>query len=54
METPNSDPLAGLQSCMVTESPLLKTVRLVEGNAIDPALLAGVRAFQDGNAGVPG
>jgi hypothetical protein len=51
METLNTDPLAGLQSCMVTESPLLKPIRLVEGNAIDPALQASVRAFKDSDAG---
>jgi hypothetical protein len=54
METPNSDPLAGLQSCMVTESPFLETGRLLESDRVNPAFLPGEWAFQDRDAGASG
>jgi hypothetical protein len=53
METPNSDPLAGLQGCLVAESPFLEAIWLVESNRTNPALLARVGAFQDGDPGIP-
>jgi hypothetical protein len=52
METPNSDPLAGLQGCLVAECPFLEAIWLVESNRTNPPFLAGVGAFQNGDAGV--
>ena len=52
METPDRNPLTGLQGCLVAECSFLKAVRFVEGNAINPALLAGEGASRDGDAGI--
>ena len=42
METPDRNPLTGLQGYLVAECSFLKAVRFVEGNAINPAVNGGV------------
>jgi hypothetical protein len=51
METPDTNPLAGLQSRLVAESPFLEPGRLLESDRVNPAFLPGVRAFQEKSNG---
>ena len=46
------NPLPRFQGCLVAEGPFLKTVWLLEGNAVNPTFLAGEGISQDGDAGV--
>ena len=51
METPDLNPLSRFQGCLLPEGPFLEAICLVERNRANPALLAGVGAFQDGDVG---
>jgi hypothetical protein len=51
METPDLNPLSRFQGCLLPEGPFLEAIWLVESNRANPALLAGVGAFQDGDVG---
>ena len=45
----NINPLARLQGYVVTEGPLFKARGLLKSDAVNPTLLAGEWAFQDGD-----